>query len=690
MLSQSGASLKSSQYRRLGLVGQGQFGQVYCAVHRQTGRLVALKNLEKERFPTRQFLRELRFLLSLRHPNIVTCYALEHTRTGRYLVMDYCEGGTLRSLMVDGRHLTLRYSVKLVMDILMGLEHAHKQGIVHCDIKPENILLSLRSDGWLAKISDFGIARLNQEYSRQHAGNTGSPAYMAPERFYGQYSPTADLYSVGILLFELIAGRRPFSGTPVALMSAHLNQAVEFPERIPATLRPIIQKSLQKLSARRYQSATEMLADLGAIATTAGWDFAPEARSPVTMPPLMELETLAPVCQLTGWKCEPLQYAANQLVFCSLPVRSPSVLPFNEGQHKQAGLPPHLFYASAHRVAVRPLLLSPTAEMGGAGCIVGKSWQITHLPEPVQQLLASPVGCFALTRNAVYRLEPHGDQDELVPYLVHQLEQDCVATIDARGRWLAAVADLRKIRPQTGFSTLQFYPLLASGGGKLASHPIRLANAGASSELLRIVALDSRHVAVISECPRRKSYCRIQDTRDRSRHVPCRYMDRPNESHAASDREYEGGDRSLSPGELGTHIEVVTRRGTRLGALYLPILLKAAIKTDKPYQLLAVDRQDSHSILVIDLKPFRVARIPVEIEPHFLMTTPWGYLVMDEWGQMLILDRDGYGVNRVEGPTGPTAIALMDDRHLWVASQNKGQTYLHGFDLKEMGVDLLL
>ena len=255
MVSQLGTEQKRSKYRLLGLVGQGQFGQVYCAAHRQTGRLVALKDLNLHRFTTHIFLLELRFLLSLQHPNIVTFQSLEHTATGRYLVMDYCEGGTLRSLMSEDGGLNLPQSLKLVADILMGLEHAHQRNIVHCDIKPENILLSVTAASWTARISDFGIARLSQEMSEQDLGNTGSPAYMAPERFYGQYSLTSDLYSVGILLYELIAGYRPFSGTPAELMSAHLNRQVKFPDTIPELWRPLIGTALQKLSARRFQSA---------------------------------------------------------------------------------------------------------------------------------------------------------------------------------------------------------------------------------------------------------------------------------------------------------------------------------------------------------------------------------------------------------------------------------------------------
>ena len=256
---------KRSQYRLLGLVGQGQFGRVFCAVHRQTGRLVALKRLDHQRFSTAQFLRELRFLLSLRHENIVACRSIEHAATGRHLVMDYCEGGTLRGLMTEEVRLSLPQSIKLVTDVLEGLAHAHDRGIIHCDIKPENILLTVQPQGWTAKISDFGIARLSQAIEGRETENTGSPAYMAPERFYGNYSPTSDLYSVGILLHELLAGYRPFSGTPAELRDAHLNQSVKLPDAIPAVWQPLIATALQKLSARRWQSAEEMLVAIRAI-----------------------------------------------------------------------------------------------------------------------------------------------------------------------------------------------------------------------------------------------------------------------------------------------------------------------------------------------------------------------------------------------------------------------------------------
>lgn len=252
---------ESTKYRIIKLVGQGQYGRVFCAIDKQSGKLVALKELDKNRFPTNKFLRELYFLSSLRHPNIIAFQGLEHTQTRRYIVTDFCEGGTLRSLMQSEEPLSLVHGLKLIADILAGLDHAHKRGVVHCDLKPENILLSLDSTGWIARISDFGVAKVSQELStdQQQGVCTGSPAYMAPERFYGNYSPVSDLYAIGVMVFELAVGYRPFSGLPGELMSAHINQPVEIPNTVSYLLRAVISTAMQKLPNRRFPSAIEML-----------------------------------------------------------------------------------------------------------------------------------------------------------------------------------------------------------------------------------------------------------------------------------------------------------------------------------------------------------------------------------------------------------------------------------------------
>ncbi len=252
--------MKNSRYHILGEVGQGQFGKVFCGCDRTTGELFALKSLDHLRFPTHSFLKELAILVRLNHPNIVSFHGVEYKHVGRYIVMDYCQGGTLRQLMESKIDLSLIQKLGLVQGTLQGLEHIHQHGIIHCDLKPENILLDVTHQGWTAKIADFGIARFidQSEVKMSRAGDTGSPAYMAPERFYGRYSPESDLYAIGVLLYELVSGQRPFSGMPSDVMKAHFNQPLRIPKSIPTLLKAIIRKALQKLPQHRYRSATEM------------------------------------------------------------------------------------------------------------------------------------------------------------------------------------------------------------------------------------------------------------------------------------------------------------------------------------------------------------------------------------------------------------------------------------------------
>lgn len=251
--------VKKSNYKILDLVGRGQFGRVYAAVELQSGTLVALKELNTKQLSTSSFLRELTFLVTLDHFNIVTCKALELQQNKRYLVMDYCEGGTLRNLIDNVPKISLSQSLQLIIDVLHGLEYAHARGIVHRDLKPENILLKSSDRGYSPHIADFGIARLNQEMEDPNVlGNTGSPAYMAPEQFYGDYSYTCDLYGLGIVLYELVVGDRPFEGMPKELQAAHLSQSVIFPSDLPLVLRLVITKALRKFPQYRFQTAAEM------------------------------------------------------------------------------------------------------------------------------------------------------------------------------------------------------------------------------------------------------------------------------------------------------------------------------------------------------------------------------------------------------------------------------------------------
>jgi serine/threonine protein kinase len=322
------ASAQPSRYRIWGLVGRGQFGKVYVARDRLNQEIVALKQLD-QKLPTNKFLRELRFLLSLNHENIVAYIALEHHRQSRFLVMEYCEAGTLRDAIAYGNRLTYRQILQILIDVLQGLDCAHRLQIIHCDLKPENILLKLTAQGYLAKISDFGVARIVGERNREDSQNSGSPGYMAPERFYGQFSVASDIYAVGIMLYELLLHERPFSGMPKELMFAHLNQRVQIPATLHSPLADILSQSLEKLPRKRFRSAEQMrlvllrLLDLYPI--DRDLQNLPEASSefnyqkkivPVTSEWLVENLTI-PVSCLSTFQSKFQNTSVQKLTYCS-------------------------------------------------------------------------------------------------------------------------------------------------------------------------------------------------------------------------------------------------------------------------------------------------------------------------------------------------------------------------------------
>ena len=568
-------------------MGQGQFGRVYCAAHRRTGHLFALKELDLQRFPTRQFLRELRFLLSLHHPNIVTCHALEHTSTTRYLVLDYCEGGTLRSLLEEVR-LTPLHSLQLVTDILVGLSHAHSCGIVHCDIKPENVLLNLRSQGWTAQISDFGIARLEQE-SRFRMGNTGSPAYMAPERFYGQYSYASDLYSVGVLLYELLVGQRPFSGLPGELMAAHLNQPVQFPSHLPPNLQAILLSALQKLPARRFRSTAAMLEAVSAAAE--------ELRSTTNL----NTALLRPIASLPPTPCPSLHQEALTAKVWQLYFSSARVYRRSDQQ----------VYAS-----------HPTT--GSLTTIV--------LPDSIQNLTVGPQGCFVATQRRLYWLPVELFQVDSTssPRLIGEFDKNWIAAIDPQGRWMttATTAGIDFWRSPT----VQLR---------------KIATALPSSRLFQLLVLDSRHLLAVGYA----------------------------------------GDRSASPPRV--RLEVFTRRGTLVTSIDLPVPVQQVTLSPQPYRLIAIEPNHPASLLVMDLKPFRLRRLAVEIVPWLMVAASWGYLLSDRAGQIVLLDRYGQAIGRLAGPSHPSAIALLEPYTLLIATWKDGAGTLHTIDLSQLNLDIV-
>jgi serine/threonine-protein kinase len=662
-----------SKYRLLGLVGQGQFGRVYCASHRKTGRLVALKELDRQRFPTHKFLRELRFLLSLQHPNIVTCHALEHTVAGRYLVMDYCEGGTLRRLMEEDVQLHPAQSLKLVADVLSGLAHAHDRGIVHCDIKPENILLTLHAQGWTARVSDFGIARLSQELQKNEAGNTGSPAYMAPERFYGQHSHSSDLYAVGILLYELLVGYRPFSGDPASLMTAHLNSPVKIPAFVPESLQAIILTALQKLSARRFRSAAEMLK----LVQTARANLTDQFAASWPNKTLLQSTNQLPMRACTSRYQEELTMPVHQLVWVSglspPPLPETTLLPQEEcpAGHENRD---RLYRVSGSSVGcqVYPQNLLDGDRSAGLLESVGRnsihlleknSIVTFDLPEPVQQILLRPQGCFAITQRAVYLIPaqlflssekhslPQVNQTELphctsVSHRVTEFSSDFRVAIESQGRWMATVP-LDVAGQSDGLKIWQF-PGERSIPSKLhPGSPITVCCP--FSHLFQLLALDSRHIAAFSHAV-------DQDT------------------HGCI---------------TGMKLEILTRRGHLLFSLHLPIPLQQVLASHTPYQLVATEPEHPASILLIDLKPLRMHRVGVQISPALITTASWGYVLADLDGQLVLLNQYGEAIGRIQGPSNPTAITILEPYGLLITSWKNSQGHLHTIDLRQLDLDIV-
>lgn len=389
--------MSSTRYRILGQVGQGQFGRVLCAVDRNTGLLVALKALDKRELPTRFFLRELRMLASLQHPNIVSVQTISYTAKERYLVMDYCEGGTLRNLLSQPMHLSLEQRLQIIIDVLKGLDYAHQQDIIHCDLKPENILLTHTAAGSIARITDFGIARLAEEagYGVIGLGDTGSPAYMAPERFYGQYSYASDLYAVGVILFELVVGGRPFNGLPGALMAAHLSQSAQIPKEVPFLIRSILKQALQKLPQKRFKSAKAMLEAVELAADVLATEepihrLAPSQQLPLeSLAPYISKETFPFPCPLRCLLVQDNQLylgCLNQVIARTYPAHLLDSGPYQEQQWQFSQPVVHLF-GDGQQAWARTIQSNTDQE---SACLYGLSTKSNASPQRLK--LPTPEG----------------------------------------------------------------------------------------------------------------------------------------------------------------------------------------------------------------------------------------------------------------------------------------------------------
>lgn len=259
-----------NRYEIVERIGGGGMALVYRATDTYLGRPVAVKVLRSQFVGdddfVRRFKREAQAAASLSHPNVVSIYDVGQEDELYYIVMELVDGQTLKEKIEQEAPLPIPVAVRIGIQILDALEHAHQSKVVHRDIKPHNILVTRAGR---VKVTDFGIARAVSTNTLTHTGSIiGSAHYFSPEQAKGGFTgEKSDLYSTGIVLYEMLTGKVPFEGeSPISVAVKHLHDDVapprQFNEAIPEELEEIILKSLEKDPGRRYQSAGEMLADL--------------------------------------------------------------------------------------------------------------------------------------------------------------------------------------------------------------------------------------------------------------------------------------------------------------------------------------------------------------------------------------------------------------------------------------------
>lgn len=272
-----------TDYEILRVLGSGANGLVYLARDPQ-GELCALKEFRVSAVTAQRFFREAAMVFTLVHENIVRCQNLLYGKgDSSFLVFEYVEGGSLRNRLWEATSLPTTEAMDLIRQLALGLHRAHECGIIHCDLKPENILLHREDGASIYKIADLGIARYQQEMDAA-IGTPGSPAYMAPEQFYGQTDARTDLYALGIILFEALSGNRPFEGPPAALFTLHANQAPDLSVIQDPACAQLIGRLLAKEPSDRVGTAAELLTIVESIlaGTWTTESVRPSARAMIT------------------------------------------------------------------------------------------------------------------------------------------------------------------------------------------------------------------------------------------------------------------------------------------------------------------------------------------------------------------------------------------------------------------------
>ena len=322
----------NGRYRLIKRIGSGGMSIVYQAQDMSLGRLVAIKMLHEsltgdEGF-LRRFQREAHAAANLSHPNIVTVHDIGQDGYKHYIVMEYVDGRTLKQIIRDykkqGQTMPISRALQLVVQICSGIGYAHRSNLVHCDVKPQNILVT-RDDR--VKVADFGIAQALSEATHhdQPSRVWGTPQYFSPEQAQGHpTTPASDVYAIGVVLYEMLTGELPFqadSHTALALkhIQEHPPLASDLNPAVPPQLDQIINKVLAKEPAGRYRTAGQLGRILSAyrersLADTSAMSLPPaETAVPVSELPTQILTRPEPAHDTPARPMQPIrQTAVNQ------------------------------------------------------------------------------------------------------------------------------------------------------------------------------------------------------------------------------------------------------------------------------------------------------------------------------------------------------------------------------------------
>src|SRR3954466_15863903 len=258
------------KYKILQSVGSGGFGTVYLAEDTWIDKKVALKVPHKQALDFSELLREPRLLASLNHPNIVTILTAERQDNIFFIVMEFVPGETLETIIARDGPLDVARALDYTCQISNAVDHAHRQGVLHRDLRPSNVLVA---DSGMLKVADFGTSRF-LEIAAHGTTVIGSPPYMAPEQFHGKAVFASDIYSLGVTMYQMLTGMLPYDTPAPADLDKLMSGELVSPPRmknpaIPKTISDIVMRAMAPEITDRYQRAPDLLSDVLAASAAA-------------------------------------------------------------------------------------------------------------------------------------------------------------------------------------------------------------------------------------------------------------------------------------------------------------------------------------------------------------------------------------------------------------------------------------